>query len=221
MFQGRALEAKMRQMCNAFHAALYTIPIEAEQRSVLKIRVTARLSELNDVLTETKNQQKAVLGAAVDGLEVNLIRLRKARAVYHVLNGFNYDSTTKIFLGEAWAPEVDLGVIREAMQKVTNEGAADRYGNSAFVLCQVTPLPKNPPTYFRTNKFTKAFQSIVNSYGVPTYREVNPALYTIITFPFLFAVMFGDFVSFGLALKLKIMDSQGQCDLFFVSTALS
>jgi len=33
---------------------------------------------------------------------------------------------------------------------------------------------------------------IVNTYGVPRYREFNPAIITIITFPFLFGVMFGD-----------------------------
>jgi len=27
---------------------------------------------------------------------------------------------------------------------------------------------------------------------VPTYKEINPALFTIVTFPFLFGVMFGD-----------------------------
>ena len=43
-----------------------------------------------------------------------------------------------------------------------------------------------------TNSFLAPFQEITDTYGVPTYKEVNPSLFGIVTFPFLFGVMFGD-----------------------------
>eukprot|EP01047_Picozoa_sp_COSAG01_P027435 COSAG01_NODE_1810_length_9181_cov_22.033142_2_plen_81_part_00 len=42
------------------------------------------------------------------------------------------------------------------------------------------------------HQITRQFQSVVDAYGVARYREHSPVPYTIIFFPFLFAVMFGD-----------------------------
>lgn len=71
--------------------------------------------------------------------------------------------------------------------------ATERAGVTAAAILDVVPTHEAPPTYHLTNKYTEGFQSIVDAYGVASYREVNPGPFTIITFPFLFAVMFGDF----------------------------
>jgi len=47
----------------------------------------------------------------------------------------------------------------------------------------------------------KPFQLIVNTYGIPSYKEANPGLVTLVTFPFLFGVMYGD-VGHGLMVFL-------------------
>uniref|UniRef100_A0A6I8SYS7 V-type proton ATPase subunit a n=1 Tax=Xenopus tropicalis TaxID=8364 RepID=A0A6I8SYS7_XENTR len=71
------------------------------------------------------------------------------------------------------------------MQKESSGGGGESF-------CHRIPCAFSPPTLIRTNKFTSGFQGIVDAYGVATYQEVNPAIFSIITFPFLFAVMFGD-----------------------------
>ena len=77
-------------------------------------------------------------------------------------------------------------------------------GRDASMPSLLEPAPRpwpTPPTHFQTNSFTLAFQEFVNTYGVPRYKEANPALFTAATFPFLFGVMYGD-VGHGTCLTL-------------------
>jgi V-type H+-transporting ATPase subunit a len=84
-------------------------------------------------------------------------------------------------------PTADIPAIKDAITT-----GAQNAGSSISPTIERVPTTEEHPTFNRTNKYTTGFQSLVDAYGVNSYREVNPTVYTIATFPFLFAVMFGD-----------------------------
>lgn len=49
-----------------------------------------------------------------------------------------------------------------------------------------------PPTFFEINEFVWPFHEVVVTYGTPSYKEINPTTFNMVTFPFLFGIMFGD-----------------------------
>ena len=101
---------------------------------------------------------------------------------------FNLDVTSKALIAECWAPLEDLDHISHALEEGTHKS-----GGTVPSIIHQMKTKESPPTFNRTNKFTHGFQAIIDAYGMGDYQEVNPALYTLITFPFLFSVMFGDF----------------------------
>lgn len=52
--------------------------------------------------------------------------------------------------------------------------------------------PFSPPTRFPECEMMEIPQEIVNTYGVPSYKEFNPATLYVVTFGFFVGVMFGD-----------------------------
>ncbi len=119
---------------------------------------------------------------------------------------FNLDVTQKCLIAECWIPTADIESIQLALRRGT-----EKSGSSVAPILNQMATKEMPPTFFRTNKFTSAFQELINAYGVANYREANPAVYTIITFPFLFSVMFGDLghgvVRFSFLLKNVVWET--------------
>lgn len=62
----------------------------------------------------------------------------------------------------------------------------------------------HPPTFFRLNEFSFSFHEIVTTYGIPNYKEINPTYFNMVTFPFLFGIMFGDVGHGGILLGVGI-----------------
>lgn len=91
--------------------------------------------------------------------------------------------------GLFWVPAEQVDTLKLGIQNFNKKRNC-----SVLRISEEDPSVLNliPPTSFHASSFLHQFQEIVNTYGVPKYREINPAVFTAVTFPFLFGLMFGD-----------------------------
>lgn len=186
-FQGEQLKTKVKKICDGCRATMYPCPETSQERKEMITGVQGRIQDLTTILSQTTDHRHRVLVAAAKHLRTWFIKTRKIKAIYHTLNMLSMDVTNKALIAEAWVPVSDINTIQEALRKGT-----EKSGSSVAPILNRMKTWEAPPTFHRTNKFTHGFQTLIDAYGVASYREVNPALYTTTTFPFLFAIMFGD-----------------------------
>lgn len=197
-FSGKAVRSKVAKICDAFDANRYSIPEEHASQMAAIGDCRSRLEDLDAIMATTKAQSGEILKDVANNLLTWKEKIKRDIGVFHTLNMLNYDTSNQLFLAEVWCPESAQDDLRNALD------IGKRRSNSQIPsILEEKPLEAGdvPPTYYKTNKFTEVFQSIVESYGVAQYQEVNPTPYTIVTFPFLFAVMFGD-IGHGILMTL-------------------
>jgi V-type H+-transporting ATPase subunit a len=185
---GKEIIAKIRKISESLGADLYSVDENSDLRRDQIHEVNTRLEDLGSVLRNTKQTLDAELTQIARSLAAWMVIIKKEKAVYQTLNHFSYDHARKTLIAEAWCPTNSLPLIKSTLHDVNS-----RAGLSVPSIINEIRTNKTPPTYQKTNKFTEGFQTIINAYGTAKYQEVNPGLPTIVTFPFLFAVMFGDF----------------------------
>lgn len=185
---GKDLIAKIRKISESLGADLYSVDENSELRRDQIHEVNTRLGDLTNVLRNTQQTLNAELSMIARSLAAWIVIVKKEKGVYQTLNRCSYDQARKTLIAEAWCPTNSLSLIKSTLQDVN-----DRAGLTVPTIINKIRTSKTPPTYNRTNKFTECFQMIIDAYGTAKYQEVNPGLPTIVTFPFLFAVMFGDF----------------------------
>uniref|UniRef100_A0A7N4PH65 V-type proton ATPase subunit a n=1 Tax=Sarcophilus harrisii TaxID=9305 RepID=A0A7N4PH65_SARHA len=185
-YWGEQIGQKIRKITDCFHCNVFPYPDREEERVASLQHLQQQKQDLSVVLQETEHFLGQVLGRVRGLLPPWQVQIRKMKAVYLTLNQCSLSVTDKCLVAEVWCPARDLLL---------------RSGAGVGTVVHRIPSRDPPPTLVRTNRFTASFQGIVDAYGVGRYQEVNPAPYTIITFPFLFAVMFGD-VGHGLLMFL-------------------
>nr|XP_034981786.1 V-type proton ATPase 116 kDa subunit a isoform X1 [Zootoca vivipara]XP_034981795.1 V-type proton ATPase 116 kDa subunit a isoform X1 [Zootoca vivipara]XP_034981802.1 V-type proton ATPase 116 kDa subunit a isoform X1 [Zootoca vivipara]XP_034981811.1 V-type proton ATPase 116 kDa subunit a isoform X1 [Zootoca vivipara]XP_034981819.1 V-type proton ATPase 116 kDa subunit a isoform X1 [Zootoca vivipara]XP_034981828.1 V-type proton ATPase 116 kDa subunit a isoform X1 [Zootoca vivipara]XP_03498183 len=195
-FWGEQIGQKIRKIADCFHCHLYPYADKEAERLETLCKLRTQIEDLNTVLGKTEQYLDQLLQKVLLELPAWQVRIQKMKAIYFILNQCSFNITDKCLIGEVWCPVRDLPAVQQALRE-----GSHRSGSGVECFVHQIPCTESPPTLIRTNKFTAGFQSIVDAYGVASYQEVNPAPYTIITFPFLFAVMFGD-VGHGLLMFL-------------------
>ncbi|CAG0924869.1 unnamed protein product, partial [Notodromas monacha] len=217
-FQGEALKNRVHKICEGFRASVYPVPESTDERQSIMMGILSRLDDLTtdkftgkffamqhnlsgerhlgktvcnsssfQVLSQTEEYRFRVLNAAAKSLDSWFIRVNKMKAIYHTLNKFMYDFAPECIVAECWIPTSSL----EEVQNSLVTGMVRSGGTIAPIINRIA-TDEVHPTFNRTNRLTQGFQSLVDAYGVADYKEMNPAIFAVITFPFLFGVMFGD-----------------------------
>ncbi|XP_067329345.1 V-type proton ATPase 116 kDa subunit a 2 isoform X2 [Anolis sagrei] len=205
-YWGEQIGQKVKKICDCYHCHVYPYPSNSEERRTVMEGLQVRIQDLHIVLHKTEDYLRQVLAKASESIYTWDVQVKKMKAIYHVLNLCSFDVTNKCLIAEVWCPVSDLPNMRRALDEGSRESRA-----SVPSFMNTIPTKETPPTLIRTNKFTSGFQNIVDAYGIGSYREVNPAVFTIVTFPFLFAVMFGDcghgFLMFLFALFMVLFEN--------------
>ncbi|XP_060657179.1 V-type proton ATPase 116 kDa subunit a 4 [Drosophila nasuta] len=191
------IRPKLLKCCVAFHVTIFECPETSSQRLRMIEQLEREASDLDLVLSETRVVRKKMLLTASKLTYSMRINLYKAMKVYDLLNRMSpvgAQEHQKYLQAECFVPKSQVGEVRAALNRgsLIEHGDAGGLNPPPLLLMRSRKAKHVPPTHFRLNKFTQGFQNLINSYGMADYKELNPAPYTIITFPFLFAIMFGD-----------------------------
>ena len=211
IFQGSAeniLLQKLLKVCEVFQASRYPIPKNSE--------INNEINKIEDEIKLKKNLLTSIERTLVDfcntknryenkmGYKYSLYKLffEQEKLVYNALNKCIVRDT--YVDGQVWIPINEIENVNSLLQNMFHQNdESQNKENKTSAYLEDIPFDEGskPPTLIFTNEFTEAFQEVVNTYGVPRYQEINPGYFTIITFPFLFGVMYGD-IGHGLMLLI-------------------
>jgi len=198
-----AMSNMVKKICNSYGVNLYTWPASYEAAEKARISLEAELEEQQRVIQQHEklvfNEAALLLDPARPSADSLIEEWRlfcaKEKAIYATLNHFEGDTT---LMANCWYPAGEEDQIRALLSLHSSD---QKCHAGAMLVPDRTYPRRGPPTYIRKNELTSVFQGLVDTIGYPRYGEVNPGLFTIVTFPFLFGVMYGD-VGHGLMLFL-------------------
>ena len=199
-FLGDQLKRSLKRLCQFMNIQIcYQSDVETSREELLQ-ESNGKRNDFYRIHTATSNQLTRDMKEISAQIKKWKIALLQEKAIRITLNKFSINQGNNFLRAEGWCPTPQQDIIRQILDEITKNKGVGRP-----VVQDANPKGSDSivPTHFETNAFTQAFQDILDTYGVPRYKEFNPAVPTIMTFPFLFAVMYGDIFHGSFIIEFK------------------
>merc|ERR1711871_1176227 len=194
-YRAEQIRIKIGRVCDAFGAHRYEVPSfnDVDLISNQLLHSKDDIVRFDKLMSDTEGLQVDLLQNQVAShLRRWLAVAQRRKAIFHTITKFRVrraaGGSSQLFSAEGWLQASSYETVKAGLNNLRSLN-----DNTPIIFNSVTaPAGATPPTAFETNRFTSVFQGMVDTYGIARYQEANPALFTVITFPFLFGVMYGD-----------------------------
>ena len=201
-FQKEYLNDKIETLLKANESDVFEFPRNGNQMKILLENIKEEIEDVINVYISSKmNLENNLKSFKQKFEETGLSNYMTTKAEILVLRSLLFHLNkcsirNNLLEIKVWIPSSQNSNFNLIVESINRENS-----NEAIEFHKENIKIHNPPSYSPEHNFLNQFQEIVNTYGIPSYKEINPAVFTAVTFPFLFGVMFGD-IAHGSALFL-------------------
>ena len=196
-----ALVVTLTEDIEAVDRVLMRLDFEPWQRP--EVELPERIKDaITDVETKIKQQADAIKGTEREVAEIRKTKFADLLAMQEFVQIEDNKAKVKVLFGhservrviEGWTPKKEVENVTEGIREETG----------GFSMVEVIKPKRDDvrvPSLLKNPRILKPFESIINMYGRPLYKDIDPTLITAIMFPILFGLMFPD-IGHGLIILL-------------------
>lgn len=139
------------------------------------IQIQKDIDKLEQKISAFWNLQKSSLMRIYSKLEElsEFFNIKKHAAIYN-----------QNFVLTGWVPNANHKELCEKLNNIKGVECSVESGKNL--------LKHSPPIKLNNNRLVKPFEFFVETYGLPSYNEIDPTAFVAITYTLLFGIMFGD-----------------------------
>jgi len=193
-FSATRLRDKLKRLAELSGGTIYNYVESREELLSVRQKLRANYETVGTALAQNAQVRRAALSHVAHQLPEWRRQVVTEKSVFGVMNMMEFAGPT--VHGKGWCPLAELDNVKWVLHEAERE-----CGAQVATIVEVLDTKETRPTYFATNKITGTFQGIVDAYGIARYKEANPGVWTVVTFPYLFGVMYGD-IGHGLMLTV-------------------